>query len=225
MDQELKEEVQELYGNLIDEIDINDSKKIIVKAKKYKDSLKKRGLKDEDQKRLGLVNQLIDRFDADGDSKNQRIILAALEYFIDPWDIIPDVDLEEGLKDDFYVLENAKERLSSTEETNSDGVSKEAKSLKLSPSSIFDDLGYNPIKHLLKLSKEDNLYTHNQRGFIIKMANINRANKPVNKKERVYFTMLVEKFFEDLWGEVRCSNSPCGQCYKLKKVYRDQYNK
>lgn len=223
MDDALKEEVLELFMNLIDEVDINKSTSIIDQTKKYSDSLIKRGLSHEDQTRLQLVDDLIVKFDKTGDTKNKKIILAALEYFIDPWDVIPDVDLNEGLKDDFFVLEKAKEKLASKPETTKKS-SEEARSLKLSPSSIFDDLGYNPIKHILKLSNDMNLYSPKQRGFIIKMANINRANKPVNNKERVYFTMLVEKFFKDLWNDVKCPNHPCSECYHLKKVYRDLYN-
>ena len=223
MDEAIKEEVQELFTNLIDEVNINKSSQIIDRAKKYKDNLMKRGLSDEDLNRLSLVDQLIEKFNNSGNSKYKRTILAALEYFIDPWDIIPDVDLDKGLKDDFFVLEKARDKLTSATKTNKQ-VAKNARSLKLSPSSIFQDLGYNPVKHVLKLSERSNIYTPKQRGFIIKMANIDRANKPINNKERVYFTILIERFFKSLWNDVKCPNHPCNECYKLRKVYRKQYN-
>jgi len=224
MDNSTEDEVLELFENLINEVETNKSEQIIEKAKKYKYSLEKGGLSDKMLNDLDVVDQLVEMVNENKNKQDIRIILATLQYFIDPWDIIPDVDLKEGLIDDVLVLKEAKNKLSKKRLTKK-RARKNVRRLKLKPSSILDDLGYNAIKHILTLCEKESLYNYKQRAFINKMANINRANKPINIKERVYLTTLIERFFRIFWKDANCKDYPCQPCYKLKKVYEEKYIK
>ena len=215
MTPEQRHEVEKLYHNMIPEVDLDSAEGIINQAMEYKEYLVSREPGERVIQGLQLLDILSNIYPTLEKPINQKTLIAALEYFIEEWDIIPDVNLQTGLIDDIHVLRLCIDELKENKEKQ-----KNFKKLRLNSQTILDDLGYS-VKHILAISKQRHIYTPEQRNFLLKIANIHRAAKPINNKEKVYFTMLIEKYLDE-FGKTYICSSGCGDCYKIKKYFRNQ---
>jgi len=112
-----KRDVQEAFSRLTGRVDEVDPSRVIVAVKRKLEHLEARDdLNEEVRDGLALANSLASELDrqnkdSSGADETYAIALAALQYLIDPWDLIPDDIPEHGLADDAFVLILACERL------------------------------------------------------------------------------------------------------------------
>lgn len=217
LSEELKTKVEEVYLNLVEQVDLNKEEKLIKNTISYRNHLMKRNLSEKVEKALNLIDDMVIEIESTSKSYNKKVLLASFEYLTDQWDVIPDTAIN-GLNDDAYILEFANNKLTYLKERQ-----KNARKLKLDSKTILSDLGYT-VKHMVNESKKHSIFSSQERRFMMKMANYERKNIPIPSKEKIMFTILVERYLDKLGSNYNCNISACDDCYSIKKYFNYQIN-
>ncbi len=212
LNENLKKDIELVYFELVQNLDLNKEENIIQRTEKYLTHLKQRELDSHVLSSLSKIPDMIKSIQEASYSHNKKLLLASFEYLIDQWDIIPDTSID-GLNDDAYVIELANSKLDDLKQKQSN-----AKKIRLNPDSILDGLNYS-VKHLLKLSKQRQLYDVKESRFIMKMHNYNRSNVPIPRKERSYFTILIERYLDEFGPSYKCNIPSCDDCYTINRYF------
>lgn len=209
---ELKKDIELVYFQLIENLDLSKEDNIIQRTEKYLTHLNQRDLDPLVSSSLAKIPNMIKNIRNANYSYNKKILLASFEYLIDQWDIIPDTSIG-GLNDDAYVIDLANHKLDEIKEKQ-----QKAKKIRLNPDSILDGLNYS-VKHILELSKAKQLYSVKERRIIMKMHNYNRSNIPIPRKEKTYFTLLIERYLDEFGPSYKCKVPSCNDCYTINRYF------
>lgn len=209
---ELKKDIELVYFQLIENLDLSKEDNIIQRTEKYLTHLNQRDLDPQVSSSLAKIPNMIKNIRNANYSYNKKILLASFEYLIDQWDIIPDTSIG-GLNDDAYVIDLANHKLDEIKEKQ-----QKAKKIRLNPDSILDGLNYS-VKHILELSKAKQLYSVKERRIIMKMHNYNRSNIPIPRKEKTYFTLLIERYLDEFGPSYKCKVPSCNDCYTINRYF------
>lgn len=215
---ELKDDIDRSFERLINNSSLENKKETLSDAKAYLDEHLSRDYQESIKEGLERGRDLIEKISTVSEEKSQQIILAALEYLIDPWDIIPDFIAEKGFLDDIYVIDQAFIRLKAAAER--DEIQSEPRRLKMDPEKVIQELG-DAGGHLSNRAYDSNLLNTYQRRALQDISKSYLNNYELTRKQKVFYTVIIEKLIEEGMLDNSCPDQPCGKCYKLKKVSRE----
>jgi len=214
---DLKDDIDRSFERLIKNSSLENKEETISSAVNYLNEHLARDYPDSIKEGLVRGRELIEKINTISNKRSQKIILASLEYLIDPWDIIPDFIAEKGFLDDIYVLDQAFIRLKAAAE--SEEKEDQLRTLQLNPEDVLNELG-NAGTHLSARAYDLNLFNPYQRRALQDISKNFLNNKDLTRKQKVFYTVLVEKLIEAGIIEKSCPDHPCSYCYQLKKLNR-----
>lgn len=212
----LKTDIEESFAHLIESVNVSDEKKIVLEAKEYLETHLGKDYSEEVLNGLNKGQELVKLVERSEEEKVKKIALAALDYLIDPWDIIPDFVANKGFLDDIYVFDLALERLDQVQKTNKELPRKDVSKDK---DWVILKLGGASGPHLAKRAKQLNILNSYQRKALFDIGRKQLYGYDLSKKQFSFFETLIKSVVRDGVLDSKCPDSPCKYCNKLEKLY------
>jgi len=172
-------------------------------------------LKDEGS----LVNQ---------DPTNRQWAIVALEYLVDPWDVIPDQVPEYGLMDDAYVLIMAQQRIEESARDNScrrdvpiersEAVRDSLEEGCIGEVSIAHVLPAGAGQHFASRAKTLNMLNGYMRGALYNIGKQAMYGKELSEKQNAFLASLLSRLIEEGMLDSPCSTAKCKHCEALRAL-------
>jgi len=223
LDKGLLEDVEKSFKRLINKMSYeNVTDGILSNAQSY---LQEQFNGKDEINKLGFKNgaKLIDLIQQSSNKTHKMIGFAALEYLLDPWDIIPDFVGSEGLIDDIYVMQRAIQIIESGHSVDIENDLQHATTdipSSSSPDWLLDRLGGASGPHFAKRMKELNILSNYERKAVFDIGQKQLYGSNISIKQYTFFETLIEKSIQEGLLHSDCPITSCQYCSKLKKIYR-----
>lgn len=159
--------------------------------------------------------------------RETRIALSALEYLVDPWDVIPDQVPKYGLVDDGYVMVLANEEIETLRrQSEKDHVQVPTEididdhqghaSEREKP--IVEQLPPGAGQHLSSRAKELDMLNGYTRGALFNIGQQAMYGKRVSPKQNAFFDSLICRLVNQGILQSTCPKAPCRHCEALRKI-------
>lgn len=219
----LKNDVDNSFNKLTTECSIGDIDSTIQKAEQQLNEELKHDISDRIKNGLERGFVLISLLKESKNESSRRFGVAALEYLIDPWDIIPDFISEDGFLDDIYVIEKAIGLIHENEVQNkkNESVKEELVNEERNKWLILK-IGGAAGPHFAKRTKDLDILNGFQRKALFDIGRKHLYGYELSKKQHTFFETLVENAIKEGLLEYPCSESSCKYCQKLANLYSNK---
>jgi len=218
----LKKDVESSFQKLIAESSISNLEHIISKAKTQLNDEINHDLPDNIISGLKKGFDLIDILKHSKKERSKKIGVAALEYLLDPWDIIPDFISDDGFLDDIYVLDRALELIEKEEtekiEQREENFSEPSFDRSYN-SWLILKIGGAAGPHLAKRAEELDILNKFQRKALFDIGNKHLYGYELTKKQHTFFEALIENLIAEGILDHSCPDAPCKYCDKLQFIF------
>jgi uncharacterized protein DUF1232 len=198
------EDVRQAYNHFFETVDIGNSASLISQAKRKMVAVLSTEQSPEVVQGMASIQRLLD-IAAAASGSPARHALAALAYFVDPWDIIPDEIPGAGLLDDVFV---AKISLGAIE-----GQLGEPATTKRGRESANLDFAAGP--HLAERARQLGILDAYQRRALYDLGSMASSGKILSPKQSSFYVQLASRLVGQGILETPCLQAGCKRCAQL----------
>lgn len=220
----LKNDIDNSFNKLTTECSINDVDSTIQKAEQQLNEELKHDISDRIKNGLERGFELISLLKSSNKESSKKFGVAALEYLLDPWDIIPDFISEDGFLDDIYVIEKAIGLIQENEnqEKKNEAVVEPEVVNRLNDNWLLQKISGAAGPHFAKRTKDLEILNGFQRKALFDIGRKHLYGYELSKKQHTFFETLVENAINEGLLEYPCSEPSCKYCQQLANLYNNR---
>lgn len=216
----LKKDIDSSFNKLIEECSIREMDRTIKKAKTHLNEELNHDITDRIKNGLKKGFDLIDLLKRSKKASSKKIGIAALEYLLDPWDIIPDFISDDGFLDDIYVINRAITWITEEESNFKTEPEIELSTQKKTYSDwLIIKVGGAAGPHLAKRAKELDILNSYQRRALFDIGRKHLYGYELSRKQHSFFETLIENSIAAGILEYECPDAPCKYCDALNSIF------
>lgn len=206
LSEEQKHDIEKIFENMMHHQTDFHMQKVVESAKEKLEGEEIGSYPEEVQASFTYLDEFIekgeesDKKPQDEPTLEERVTYAALQYFLDPWDIIPDSIPNVGLLDDAYALHFGWMELQELEEN------------------IVEQLSGNELFHLADRGKRKDLLSDFEATSLRKIGNDWNTRGELSPKQVAFIEVALEKLVADHSLGDSCPDSPCDACRVVEET-------
>ena len=218
--QTLQEDIDSSFNKLVEECSIGEMSRTIKKAEKQLNDELNNDISEHVKDGLKKAFDLIDLLKKSKKESSKKMGVAALEYLLDPWDIIPDFISEDGFLDDIYVINRAIKSIKE-EQTVTDTKSEIEYQSNVTAQKewLILKIGGAAGPHLAKRAKNMDILDGYQRRALYDIGRKHLQGYKLTRKQHTFFETLIEDSVSEGILDNKCPDSPCKYCNELKNIF------